>query len=205
MFKEMLKKHGIKHTLTPKYSPQANASERVNRTVLSAIRSYLKPYLHKDWDNHIHEIASALRNVVHSSTQYSPHFLVFGEHKLNHGSEYDVLRLLNFDDDNNLSLCSKTDRLNMVREDVIKHLKEAHSKNSNRYNLRSRVRKFEPGQTVYIRNFTLSDKSKDYSAKLAPKFLKAIISRPIGTVSYEIMNDKNKILGVYHLNDIKNA
>lgn len=44
-FKSMafLKSYGVFHNLTAIYSPQANASERVNRSVLAAIRSYVKP------------------------------------------------------------------------------------------------------------------------------------------------------------------
>ena len=31
------------HNLTALYSPQTNASERVNRSVLAALRAYVKP------------------------------------------------------------------------------------------------------------------------------------------------------------------
>ena len=205
LFKDLLRKYGVKHTLTPKYSPQANASERVNRTILSAIRGYLKPLSHEEWDKHIYEIASALRNVVHSSTKFSPHFLVFGEHKLSHGSEYDVRRLLNFQSDNHLNLISKSDRLNLVKQNVLKYLKEAYEKNATRYNLRSRYRKFEPGQIVFVRNFTQSDKSKNYCAKLSPQFIKAKILKPVGNVAFEVVQSgTNKSMGVYHIKDIRN-
>lgn len=41
IFKDLLQKYSIKHLITPIYSPQANSSERVNRTLLSALRAYL--------------------------------------------------------------------------------------------------------------------------------------------------------------------
>jgi len=59
----LLNKYGVKHIKTPKYSPQSNASERVNRSIICAIRAYLKE-TQKDWDLHLQEIASALRNVI---------------------------------------------------------------------------------------------------------------------------------------------
>lgn len=42
MLADFLKKFGVTHVFTPKYSPQSNASERVNRTILAAIREYVR-------------------------------------------------------------------------------------------------------------------------------------------------------------------
>uniref|UniRef100_A0A1I8Q2L2 Integrase catalytic domain-containing protein n=1 Tax=Stomoxys calcitrans TaxID=35570 RepID=A0A1I8Q2L2_STOCA len=41
-FDNFLTKHGVKHVLTALYSPQANASERVNRVINEALRSYVR-------------------------------------------------------------------------------------------------------------------------------------------------------------------
>lgn len=61
--------------------------------MLAAVRSYIKEY-HKEWDEKIHQISSGVKNVKHDSTGFSPHYLVFGTHKINHASDYELHRLL---------------------------------------------------------------------------------------------------------------
>jgi len=43
IFQKLLREYSISHTLTAAYSPQSNASERVNRSVIAAIRAYVRP------------------------------------------------------------------------------------------------------------------------------------------------------------------
>jgi len=40
-FEALLNKSGIRHVYTAFYSPQTNGAERVNRSLMSAIRSYI--------------------------------------------------------------------------------------------------------------------------------------------------------------------
>lgn len=61
---------GIKHVYTALYSPQSNASERVNRSIIAGIRAYLKAD-HTKWDNNLSAISCALRNT-------SPYHALFG-------------------------------------------------------------------------------------------------------------------------------
>lgn len=204
LFASLLNKYGISHMTTPKYSPQANASERANRTILSSIRAYIKTD-HKDWDLHIHEISSALRNFNHDSTGFSPHYLVFGEHKRMHGSDYKLLKMLHCVGEADIALQNKSNQLRLVEEQVLEHLKAAHEKNAHQYNLRSRVRKFNVGQKVFVKNFTQSDAINHYSAKLAKQSIIAFIKKPIGKVAYECVDEKGKNIGVYHIKDIRNC
>ena len=92
-FSDCLNSYGINHILTASYSPQANASERVNRSILAAIRKYIDNY-HCTWDNNISSISSALRNSIHSSIKFTPHYIVFGSHRIEHASAYALLRRL---------------------------------------------------------------------------------------------------------------
>lgn len=48
-FQKLMSKYEINLVLTAVHSPQANTSERVNRSVICAIRAYLHPD-QKDWD-----------------------------------------------------------------------------------------------------------------------------------------------------------
>lgn len=187
---------------TPLHSPQANASERVNRTIISAIRSYVQES-HTNWDNHVDQIQTALVNTVHSSTGYSPHFLSFGQHLILHGKTYELMKELQLVDDNLASVYSNANKLSYVQDKVLKHLKKAYERQSKQYNLRTKPRNFHVGQSIFIRNFAKSDAVAKYNAKLGPKYVKGKISRVIGNVAYEVVDLNNKVLGIYHTKDIR--
>ncbi|KAM8721745.1 hypothetical protein ACLKA7_007594 [Drosophila subpalustris] len=76
----MIKAFGIAHLRTPVYSPQSNAAERVNRSVLSAIRTYLD-HDHREWDAYCPGVEVSIRNAVRKATGVTPFFAVFGQHK----------------------------------------------------------------------------------------------------------------------------
>jgi len=80
-FQKLMEQYGVKHTLTAVHSPQANASERVNRSVIGAIRAYLR-LDQKVWDEFLSRICCALRSEVHSSIGTSPYYMVFGQHMI---------------------------------------------------------------------------------------------------------------------------
>lgn len=191
----------MKHISTPKYHPQVNVSERTNRTVLAAIRSFIIDS-HQTWDNHIDEIRQALCNVVHTSTGFSPHFLVFGQHWVSHGSNYELIRKMQEIDGSTFAIQFKDDILSSVQKSVLRHLNDAHARNEKYYNKRTKIRSFNPDEPVFIRNFVQSDAINKYCAKLAPKFVKGFIVKPIGKVAYQVVNEKRKNLGVVHVKDI---
>lgn len=56
---------------------------------------------------------------------------------------------------------------------------------------------------MYARNFAQSKAVDNFSAKFAPKFVKAVVKKSIGNVAYELENTDGKSIGVYHLKDIK--
>ena len=76
---------------TAAYSPQSNASERVNQTVLAAIRAYLEND-HRDWDLYLSEIECAIWNAVHTATGVTPYFALFGQHMFTSGDDYKLAR-----------------------------------------------------------------------------------------------------------------
>lgn len=66
-FQNLLTLFGIKHMKTAIHSPQANASERVNQSILSSIRHYLQSDQTR-WDENLSKIECSLRTTVHTST-----------------------------------------------------------------------------------------------------------------------------------------
>ena len=202
LFGNLLNRYGIKHSKTPFHSPQSNASERTNRTIFQTIRAYIGEN-HVNWDQHLDQVASTIRNVVHSSTQYSPHYLVYGQHMITHGGDYEIRRLLGCDNEREATLNSRSGRLDLIHHNVLKHLREAHFKSERYYNMRSRQRDLVVGQKVFVRTFYQSAAPRQFSAKLAPKYTPAIITARVGNVAYTLKDPSGKLLGTYHAKDIR--
>uniref|UniRef100_A0A3B1JE64 Gypsy retrotransposon integrase-like protein 1 n=1 Tax=Astyanax mexicanus TaxID=7994 RepID=A0A3B1JE64_ASTMX len=70
-FKQVVEALGTEHRLTMAYHPQTNATERVNRTLKTAIRAYVGDK-HNAWDKYLPQICFALRTSPHKSTGFSP-------------------------------------------------------------------------------------------------------------------------------------
>lgn len=193
--------YGIKQLFTAIYSPQANASERVNRSILAAIRAYIKTD-HRSWDEKITQIASALRNTVHVSTGYSAYYIVFGRNMVTHASEYNLLRKLNAIG-TDINITNPDDFSQLIADSVRRNLIKAHEKGVKTYNTRCKDVKFGPGQEVFRRNFTQSDFTKCYNAKLAKKFVKCRVRSKLGNSRYELEDMSGKLIGTYHAKDIR--
>jgi len=69
--------HGVKHVYTAIYTPQSNAPERFNRSIIAAIRAYLKSD-QREWDLNINAISCALRNGHHLSIGTSAYHALYG-------------------------------------------------------------------------------------------------------------------------------
>lgn len=161
---------GISHVYTAIYSPQSNASERVNRSIISGIRSFLKAD-QKLWDENLSFISCALRNSTHQTIKCSPYHALYGFNMITHGESYKLLSKLQLLDEGSFSL-SRDDNLKLLRMKLRKHISEAYDRNQHQYNLRTRPITFNIGQKVFRRNFSQSSAEKCYNSKLAPLFFK---------------------------------
>ena len=78
LFKEMCNLFSIEKTRTTPYHPQSDGMvERMNRTIQDMLAKYVAEH-QRDWDVHLPMVMMAYRSSVHSSTQYTPHYLLFG-------------------------------------------------------------------------------------------------------------------------------
>lgn len=201
-FAKLVTSYGIKHLRTAVYAPQSNASERVNRSLLAAIRSYLGKD-QRDWDVNLPSISCALRTATHSAIGMSPYEALFGQTMVQHGSDYALLRKLDCVNNSEINVIPKTAKMNIIHSALKESLQKAHLLYEHSYNTRSKNIKHQIGDVVYKRNFISSDASKRINAKLCPKFTKAKIRKIIGSSLYELEDMNGKVIGIFHSKDFK--
>lgn len=200
-FVNFLDSKGVKLLNTPKYSPQSNSSERVNRSIIEAIRCYIEE--HSTWDENLGDITSALRSSVHQTLRVSPYEALFGQTMIQCGKDYELLRKLDGLNCSGIEILPKSDRQQIMHEYFMKQIKKANQLSAKRYNTRARPSSFTVDQEVYCRTFPLSSFTNSYTAKFAPKFKKARILKILGKHRYELADLSGKTIGVYHAKDIK--
>ena len=200
-FSKMIKTFGITHYRTAVYSPQANASERVNRSILAAIRAYVDQK-QTNWDLNLPSIGSALRSTTHSAINMSPYEALFGHRIIEHGTDYKLLRELGGLNHSEIDYIPKVARMNILHTYLKSALEQTHEAYEKKYNLRSRVISYQVGDVLFKRNFTLSDATKHFNAKLSPKFVKVTVCKIIGNNLYQVIDDKG-YKSVTHSKDLK--
>ncbi|XP_033252625.1 uncharacterized protein LOC117192012 [Drosophila miranda] len=150
------------------YAPQANAAERVNQTILAAIRTYASED-HTRWDEKLTEIQCVARSAIHTGIGTSPYFVLFGQHMFTSGRDYKLARRLGALNDAQMSPLARSDKMEIVRDEVRGNSHEAYNRAKNRYNRKAREIRYSPGQEVYKRNFVLSKFKNQHQREAQPK------------------------------------
>ena len=202
LFATMMTNYGIKHLKCPVHAPQANASERVNQSVLTAIRTYMESD-HREWDVNLSEIECALRSAVHTATGVSPYFALFGQNMIMHGSTYKLAKQLQALSDSEIQMLPKHLKLELLRCKMKENLHEAYERGTKVYNTRTKEIRFLPGQEVYRKNFVQSDFSKNINAKLCPKYLKCRIVKSYNDNRYDIEDLNGNFIANYHAKNLR--
>lgn len=199
LFASLLKKYKVNHWKNANYHPANNPTERVNRVIGAAIRSYLKDE-QKEWDENLQKIAMAIRTAVHESTEFTPYFVNYGRNYISSGDEYSRMRELGEDveyDPKELSHEKKE-----IFEKVRMNLKKAYEKYGKYYNLRSTAKpsEFQVGEMVLKKNFFLSNKAKGFNADT---YSPAKVIAKLGSNCYELEDVNGHKLGVYRSADLQ--
>jgi transposase InsO family protein len=203
--KRVAEEYQVKILLNASRHPQANPTERTNKTIIGMIRAYITDN-HRVWDENIPQLGFALRTAVNESTGFTPAYLTFGRELNATGTGFNLLK----DQD---TLPENTDRTthagnlkNLVKlyRQVKTNLEKAHQKNEKHYNLRRRELSFDIGQYVLKRNFTQSNASRFYSSKLAPQYVGPYrIKHKVSPVVYQLEDANGKSIGNWHVKDLK--
>ena len=146
----------------------------------------------------------ALRTAVHSVTGFSPFFLNYMREFTYSGSDY---KLHTIEDETDVDPIS--DRTKFLEEfpklldDVTRRMKASYERNNVYYDKGKIDKSFEIGDTVYRRNFTKSDASKEYSAKLGKLYLESEVVGKVLDVAYFLKDKRTGMVKSYHIHDIK--
>lgn len=188
-----------------KYHPQINHAERVNKVIVTSIRSYISNN-HQTWDMSIHKVAQAIRLAKHDVTGYPPSFLVFSRNIPLTGDYYGKI---SENSDNLLEIGNKLQTLEDIQElpklysDVRRRLRQAYDRSAKQYNRGKRSITFCVGDRVWKKNFTLSNAAQHYSAKLAPKYIPCTVRKVISNLVYVLQDDEGRDIGAWHVKDLK--
>ncbi|KAJ8926714.1 hypothetical protein NQ314_020894 [Rhamnusium bicolor] len=99
---------------------------------------------------------------------------------------------------------ARSEALQDVFKDVRDRLKAAYERSRKYYNLRHRDEQFQLRQKVWRRNYVISDASKNFTAKLAPKFTGPLtVIDILSPWSYRLADNTGKDCGVWHARDLK--
>lgn len=195
---------GMRQTTTPPYHPQANPTERVNRTLKMMIRAFLDAD-HREWDMHLQAFRFAYNTAHHSSINATPAFANFGREP-----EPAISLKRDLEGDPEVvqqppeKWLERMKRLETLRT-VLKHaLGEAHDRQSHQYNKRRRDLEYVEGELVLARHHELSNAAKHRSAALSKPFDGPyMIAKKLSKTVYELVDLAGKSKGKMSIQDIK--
>jgi len=195
-YSEWCKFLGIKPFYISAYHPQANQTERYNQTLKSMIVATIDHC--KQWDKHILELSFALRTAQNDSTGFSPAYL-------NTGREFRTP----FDNKLEIPLSSKEvqdmgRRISLIHALARDNLSVSQEKSLSYYNKKAKDRTFQVGDKVLLKTHFLSDASRGFTSKLAPRregpFL---VTEKLTDRTYDLTSvDSKQVVRKVHINEL---
>lgn len=200
-FESFLRRYDIKHMRTAFYSPMCNPAERTNRTLVTCIRTLIDDD-QRDWDVHLQQVICAINTAKQETLGCSPYYANYGRHHVLFTEQYTQADL-NTADDVSQSQKTRLKIIHNIQQFIVDRIKTAHQASKNRYDLRTRERKFAIGELVWRRSFQLSSAIDNRTKKLGPKYVPCYVREIIGKNNYRLEDIKTAASGVYHAKDIK--
>uniref|UniRef100_A0A3B5QEI9 Integrase catalytic domain-containing protein n=1 Tax=Xiphophorus maculatus TaxID=8083 RepID=A0A3B5QEI9_XIPMA len=200
LFEHTVSALGSTHRLTTAYHPQTNATERVNRTLKTAIRAYVSDK-HTAWDRFLPQICFALRTAPHDSTGLSPSMMLYGR-ELDTPLDLIVQPSCDGLDDPDVQY---PETLRATLKDAHHHARAAldlsHKRQKHYYDLKRRHAAFGIGDLVRVKSHPRLDALANFTAKLAPLFKGPFrVSQKLSDVNYRLIDvETGADAGVFHV------
>uniref|UniRef100_A0A1I7SYF0 RNA-directed DNA polymerase n=2 Tax=Caenorhabditis tropicalis TaxID=1561998 RepID=A0A1I7SYF0_9PELO len=197
MFKEVLKRLEITHSVSTAYHHETNgAVERFNRTLEEMLTlSTSNPENFSNWDEKLLLVIQTYNASQHSTTKYPPEYVVFGRLTV---SPADIIvksvRPVYQDEEDLVE--SVTDSIRQCHKTVYRSLKNAQNMTKQAYDGRWKVKEpiFEIGDKVVIRDHTVG--------KLMYQFSRPVTIKSMTDTTVTIITDRGKYDTV-HKNRVK--
>lgn len=181
LMKGLMQKFTIEHLLSTPYHPQTNGLvERFNRTLIEAIARMTRKNI-KNWDQYIASSLFAYRTSRHSTTKWSPFFLVYGREA--------KLPVDNFRKEEERSLVTQieahVDHTTTVRRLAQKQIEQEQQKQKDRHDKKLlKTKSYQVGDLVLHYRAMLD---KQWSGKLEDKWKGPFkVAQIIGNGSYKL-------------------
>jgi transposase InsO family protein len=148
---ELCRAYGIVKLRTTSYKASTNGMvERFHRTLNSMLGKVVSE-TQRDWDHHVAPVMAAYRATVHSSTGYTPNFLVYGRENR---APIDLVLAVEEEpkgvgESPNQYVNELVQRQRAAYRIVRQHLGRAAERRKREYDLRVRPRQFKTGDWVY--------------------------------------------------------
>src|SRR5882724_2399410 len=194
---EVMKLLKIRAVFTAPYQPQGNITERKNRDIKVYLTKYMEEN-HRNWDQYLHLMLSALRNAKVKSTGLTPYEANFGRRMRLPIDIYTYDPNYNGvigDDIKDFSQRINNQIKSMVRY-AFENIDIATFEQKLYYDENRRDDEFNIGDIVTIRVYATSNKLEGFTKKLAPK-------REGPYVIIKKLNPLNYILGDVHTKEAR--
>lgn len=205
-FQQLCENYNVNILYNAVYHPQNNPTERVNRVVKTMLSCYIQENQRK-WDLYLPFVSCAIRTQMHEVTGYTPYYVNFGREYVGNGKfhkDITITRQTDLDVNRAEARIVRDSGFSKIFEDIKVKLQKAYKETSQRYNRRRRNVHYNEGDMVWRKNHVLSSKVDYFNAKFAPKYVgPCTVRKVLGTCSYELEDEKGKLVGVYHVNDLK--
>jgi len=190
----LYKQCGVKAIRTSAYRPQCDGMvERVNRTLADTIACYVKDEPNR-WTEFLDVAAFAYNTAVHSSTGYSPFYLMYGREAREPSDLMPPARNRNLTDINMLFSQQWYDALRIAKDRLI----EAKEKQKFYYDRNTKRIEYKVGDKVLMKQLAITP-GKFNNRWDGPYTVK----EKKGNVSYRIISEDGKKLVVAHADRLK--
>lgn len=198
-FKKFVDAHKVRHILTPVYHPQSNPVESTNKSLKAMLRAdMLERAVHTDWSSYLQRVVMRLNTTPRMPVGKSPHLIIYGREKCDTGTEHKLIR------DANELVDECQERREVIYDEAAEEQRAAFEQNKRRYNLRAVERKFQPNDTVWIKNYKQSSAAEQYTQKLAPvkrlMYIKEAV--PNSSDMYRLHDGNGNDAGIFHASQI---